>query len=120
MRTIIAGSRNITNEELLGLAIDGAIKAGFDITHVIEGGAKGVDEMGWRWAMAQGIPFTTVNAEWNRMGRAAGPLRNAKMSLMADALICIWDGKSPGTANMIEHALDRKLKVFVLVWPEEV
>lgn len=35
------------------------------------------------------------------------------MADYADALIAIWDGESRGTANMIEEAEKRGLKVFV-------
>jgi hypothetical protein len=35
------------------------------------------------------------------------------MAENADALVAIWDGKSRGTANMIQEAEKRGLRVFV-------
>jgi hypothetical protein len=35
------------------------------------------------------------------------------MAQHADALVAIWDGKSPGTKHMIEVAKARGLSVFI-------
>ena len=53
-------------------------------------------------------------AEWKKWGRRAGYRRNVQMAQHADALIAIWDGKSPGTRHMIETANAHGLAVFVL------
>jgi len=74
----------------------------FSITEVVSGGAAGVDMLGERWALRQGIPTTVFQANWNAHGKAAGPIRNKQMAEYADALIAVWDGESPGTKNMIE------------------
>lgn len=49
------------------------------------------------------IPVKRFPADWDRHGRAAGPIRNCQMAQYADALIAIWDGKSRGTKNMIDE-----------------
>ena len=46
-------------------------------------------------------------------GKRAGVRRNEEMADMADALIAIWDGSSPGTKHMIEVARRRGLKIYV-------
>lgn len=38
-------------------------------------------------------------ADWDRYGNAAGPIRNRKMAEVADALVAVWDGRSPGTKD---------------------
>ena len=38
------------------------------------------------------------------------------MACYADALICFWDGKSRGTANMIEVARKRGLTVKIVMF----
>ena len=40
-------------------------------------------------------------------------IRNQVMADHADALIAVWDGASKGTADMIDRAKKRGLKVFV-------
>ena len=88
-------------------------EAQFDITEVVSGGAKGVDRLGEQYAMIRNIPLHIYEADWERNGRAAGPLRNKKMAENAEALIAIWDGVSRGTKNMIETAEKHGLLVYV-------
>jgi hypothetical protein len=55
MRTIIAGSRDITNRSYLEAALQ-ACPWTREITVVICGGANGVDELGDKWALRAGLP----------------------------------------------------------------
>lgn len=111
MHVIIAGSRDITDYGILSHAISAS---GFPISSVISGAARGVDQLGERWAKEHGIPVLRMPAEWNRYGRSAGYRRNEDMASIGDALIAIWDGKSSGTRHMIETARKAGLRVFVL------
>ena len=111
MRVIIAGCRHFTDYELVDMAIK---KSNLDITTVISGGAKGVDRLGEIYAESMNIPLHIFEADWEKHGRAAGPIRNKKMAQHADALIAIWDGESRGTKNMIETARKMGLIVFVM------
>lgn len=110
MKVIIAGGRDITNKELLLQAIE---ESEFSITHVISGGAPGVDTMAEEWARERNLTGEIHNADWRKFGKAAGPIRNRIMAEHGEALIAIWDGQSRGTKNMIEEAMKRGLKVYV-------
>lgn len=112
MRTIIAGSRDITDYDLVLKAIQ---YSGFNITSVVCGGAKGVDSLGERYAFENNLKVNYFIPNWDLHGRSAGPRRNAIMAENADALIAIWDGESRGTANMIENARKRNLKTYIYV-----
>lgn len=110
MRTIIAGSRSIEDYNKLLTAIS---KSGFKITHVVCGGAKGVDTLGLWFAKQNNIPYTMFYPDWNKYGKKAGFIRNQEMAQHADALIALWDGSSKGTNHMINIALDQELEVYV-------
>lgn len=111
MRTIIAGSRDITDQRTVDIAI---ANSHFAITELVSGGARGVDRCGERYAEMRGIPVKQFLADWNGpLGKGAGHARNREMAAYADALIAIWDGKSPGTKSMIEYARQKKLHVHV-------
>jgi hypothetical protein len=110
MRTIIAGSRSITDYRAV---CDAVTESCFDITTVVSGTARGVDKLGERWARAHGVPVDRYPAQWDRDGKAAGYKRNTVMAILADALIALWDGKSRGTKHMIDEATRRGLRVFV-------
>ena len=109
MKTIIAGSRNIIDYELVKQAIE---ESGFAITEVISGDARGVDQLGSRWANEKGIAVRHFPAQWEKQGRAAGHIRNGQMANVADALIAITTG-SPGTASMIKKAQKKGLQIFI-------
>lgn len=110
MKTIIAGSRNISDPAVLQAAIDAS---GFVITEVVWGMAKGVDTLAYEWAKAHHIRAYGYPALWVTHGRAAGPIRNQEMADAGEALIAIWDGKSRGTADMIKRAKAKGLPVYV-------
>jgi hypothetical protein len=110
VKTIIAGSRNIEDYDLLCRLI---AESGFDITEVVSGKCPtGVDALGERWALENGVPVIPFYADWKKYGRAAGPKRNDAMSKYADSLIYIWDLKSRGTRNMINLAIKRDLQIY--------
>ena len=110
MRVIIAGGRECNDYELLLEAVQ---EAQFPIATVVSGGAKGADAMGEQYASEMNLKLNIYEADWEKHGRAAGPIRNRKMAENADALIALWDGKSRGTKNMIETATKKGLLVFV-------
>lgn len=101
MKTIIAGTRTITNAAELEIAI---AECGFQITEVVCGGAKGVDELGRLWAVAHNVPFKIFTADWATYGPVAGPMRNTQMVQYAEVAIFLWDGVSRGTADCIRSA----------------
>lgn len=97
MRVIIAGSREITDIRLVMDLIDASY---FEITEVISGCApNGVDASALMkpWACF----VRKMPADWVKWGKSAGYRRNIDMSNVADALIAVWDGRSPGTEHMI-------------------
>ena len=113
MRTIIAGSRSITNLITVKKAID---QSGFKITSVVCGMARGVDKCGEAWAKMNGVPVDPhpcTSSDWTLYGKAAGMRRNERMSKVADALIAIWDGESSSTKDMIDRAKSKNLKVYI-------
>jgi hypothetical protein len=59
------------------------------------------------------IPCFRFPADWDRYGKAAGYIRNETMAANAEALIALWDGRSPGTKHMIDIARKKGLKVYV-------
>lgn len=110
MKVIIAGSRDITKYN----TVEQAVKlSGFEITEVVSGKARGVDTLGEVWALTHNIPVASFPANWNKHGRAAGPIRNCEMAEYAEALIAVYDGESTGTANMITQARSKGLDVFI-------
>lgn len=112
MKTIIAGSRDITD---YGLVKEAMSRVNWEITQIVSGAARGIDALGERWASENNISIESFPADWDTYGKAAGHIRNAQMAKYADALVAIWDGKSRGTSNMINEAKELGLKVVVFL-----
>lgn len=124
MRTIIAGSRTITDYTLVQYAV---ATCGWTITEVVSGTALGVDKLGERWAEENGVLCSQFPALWDTHGKRAGHLRNLRMAEYAEACIIIWDGQSPGSQSMAKYAMEngcllylRTHKVIVPVATEEM
>lgn len=121
MKLLIAGSRSITNESWVfyhlftktrNLRLD--YGDNLKVTEVVSGNAKGVDQIGEKWARIQNIPVKIFKPDWDNLGKAAGFIRNEEMVKYCDFAIIIWDNKSKGTAHTI-HLLDKHKKLYHLV-----
>ena len=84
------------------------------LTAVVSGGATGADTFGETWAMMYDKPVKVFKAEWERLGKKAGIMRNAEMSIYGDGLIAFWDGKSTGTAHMIRMMVNAEKWTYVV------
>lgn len=102
MKTIIAGSRSISDYNLIKRILN-TVNKDIGITTVVSGTANGVDKMGERWAVENHLPVEFFPADWDKYGKSAGPKRNIQMAENSDALVCIWDGSSKGSKHMYEH-----------------
>lgn len=69
---------------------------------IISGKADGIDTCGENWAKSfvSPIKIKEFPADWDKHGKAAGPIRNKEMAEYGDVLLLIWDGKSKGSKNM--------------------
>lgn len=110
MRIIIAGGRDFTNTGMAFIYLESLVKAG-DV--IISGHASGADMMGELYAQKNKLQCELYPADWEKYGRAAGPIRNEEMAKTADMLIAFWNGKSRGTKSMIRLAKKHGCRVVV-------
>jgi hypothetical protein len=117
LKLIIAGSRGFTF--LSSPMIDAFLQFHHvhykNIEQVVSGCAPGVDTAGENFAAALDIDIETFPANWNKHGKAAGPMRNKEMAEYADALLLIWDGKSKGSANMKQNMLKLNKPIYEVI-----
>lgn len=115
-RVIIAGGREFQDYALVKQKCDYYLqnKLQTDTVIIVSGHATGADSLGERYASEKGLSVELHPADWAKHGRAAGPIRNEEMALVADALIAFWDGQSRGTKNMIDTANAKGLKVAIV------
>ena len=118
MKLMICGSRTLTQRSYLLDAIRQSKINPKEVDEVLLGGARGVDALGKWWAEGNHLNYRIIPADWKHHGRAAGPIRNAILVALADYVIAIWDGESPGTKDVaLRSAL--KDKPILLMRPGE-
>lgn len=86
MKLAVIGSRTWTNQSLLENTLATFCKE-HNVSEIISGGACGADIAAENWAFKQGIARTVFDADWNKYGRGAGPIRNAQIVAAADAVL---------------------------------
>jgi len=106
MRLLIAGSRNIQlNNKDIDIAAEYYLGTIPSPDVVICGMAGGVDWAGKTWAESRAITVWEMPYV-KSLGKGGGPFRNRSMAQIADKALIWWDGKSPGTRNMLKHLED--------------
>jgi hypothetical protein len=82
-------------------------------THLIHGGAPGIDRAVANWARRwTDWAISVIPAAWNTYGGFAGPLRNSLIVRSADFLVSFGGGT--GTANCVRQALEHGTPVVDL------
>lgn len=85
MRVLVTGDRNWTDRTLIWITLRGFKYLADqldEVLYVIEGGASGADEAAREWAQTNldhSVESITVEADWDKHGSRAGPIRNALM-----------------------------------------
>jgi len=103
MRALVCGGRDFHDELRVILGLN-QIHADSPITVLINGGARGVDRLAWKWALDREIPVRVVLADWALHGRRAGPIRNQKMLDEEKPEIVVAFPGGTGTADMVRRA----------------
>src|SRR6266403_304742 len=78
MRVLVCGGRDYEDRDAVYAELDALAKEHGWLT-IIEGGAMGADRLAQDWARDRYHGTVKVVADWKVYGKAAGPIRNAKM-----------------------------------------
>ena len=123
-RVIVAGGRKFNDYDALKRVLDEwkkskRFKDGDKVT-IVCGCADGADDLGRKCGFENKLEVKEYPANWNLLGKAAGILRNKEMAKFASEseskdgiLFAFWNGKSRGTKNMIDTAIQYGLPVTI-------
>jgi hypothetical protein len=79
---------------------------------IITGGATGADDLGASWAMVNWTGYVEFKADWEKHGKAAGPIRNQAMIDEGKPDIVVAFPGSRGTADMVRRAKAAGIEVM--------
>jgi hypothetical protein len=84
------------------------ISSSYESIHLVHGGCRGIDIQCARFGEKMGWKVTQVDAEWDKYGSRAGPIRNKKMLVeyKPDVVVCFPHStrESRGTYSTIRLA----------------
>lgn len=103
---LICGDRNWYDRKTITSWIAKLQDYGYDA--IVEGEARGADRIAPHEARLAGMEVIAMPADWEKYGRAAGPIRNQEMlDIGAPSLVVFFHNdlsRSKGTADMVRRA----------------
>lgn len=116
MRVIVCGSRKWRDRDRISDRMFDLSLATENLQcTVVHGNAAGADRIAAQEAPKIGLLVESHPANWEKFGKAAGPIRNQAMADMgADLCIAFWDGQSTGTKHMIDTAKAAGIPVEII------
>lgn len=112
MRVLVCGGRDYKDREVLFRTLSNIDAYEYHIDTIIEGGARGADMLAREWAIENRRGYITVEADWDRFGRQAGPVRNQQMLVQTRPELVVAFPGGKGTADMVERAKKAGLEVI--------
>jgi predicted Rossmann-fold nucleotide-binding protein len=103
MKVLVCGGRDFRSPAQVWRELD-KLHSERGFTALMQGGARGVDTFAREWAATKpGIQRYVCRADWNKHGKAAGPIRNARMLEWKPDLVVAFPG-GRGTSDMIAQS----------------
>ena len=99
MRVLVCGGRDYADADYLRCVL-----SELPVTVLIEGEAPGADTLARLWAQRRGILIDRYPADWDRYGKAAGPIRNQQMLDEGKPDLVVAFPGGHGTADMVRRA----------------
>lgn len=106
-RVMVCGGRHYGDRESVRRAID---RRTSPVDELVCGGCSGADELCAAYALSRGMKVEVHRADWDRHGRAAGPIRNREMARSGIDLCIAFPGRK-GTRNAVDECIDAGVNV---------
>lgn len=100
---LVCGGRDYADAEAMAAVLNVA-HARNPIVRLIHGAAAGADTLAADWALSHDVPCSAYPADWERDGKAAGPIRNRRMLDDGKPHMVLAFPGGRGTDNMIKQA----------------
>lgn len=117
MKVLICGDRHWQNYNSI-LDIVKRLKAKYEDVIIIEGECDGADRMARKAASEYGLKFEPYPADWDKHGKAAGPIRNQQMidEGNPDMVIAFHSDieHSKGTKDMVTRARKHGIETYII------
>ena len=104
----------IIGSENLNISVDKFIPS--DASYILTGDGEGINKSVEKYARERNLPVRVFKPDFQKFGKNAEAIRNKHLSVQADRLIIIWDGKSDILKTTIEYAksIRKQIRVFLI------
>lgn len=113
MRILVCGGRRYADVRRVYQVLD-SVHTRRGVAAVIHGCATGADSLAGQWARMRGVPEVRYPADWERHGKAAGPIRNQSMLDEARPDLVVAFPGGAGTADLMTRARQGGVRVVEL------
>lgn len=112
MKVLVCGGRDYENEVYVWDTLTGMATRGWVLINGMC--PTGVDKFAREWARKWKLPIEEYFPDWEKHGKAAGPIRNKQMldEGKPDLVVAFPGGK--GTANMVKQAKEAGVEVIIV------
>ncbi|ACL58817.1 DUF2493 domain-containing protein [Methylobacterium nodulans] len=100
-RILVTGDRECRDLERIYMELDALLPT---MSAFMCGGEPGADTLAWDWGWSRNFHCERCIADWRQHGRAAGPLRNARMIAEGRPDLVLAFPGVRGTADCVRNA----------------
>lgn len=106
MKVAVIGSRTFSDYELLKNTL-----RCIHITEIVSGGDTGADKLAEQYSEEKSIPLQIIpHTEHPETSNAS---RTYNIISAAQLVVAFWDGKSPGTGDLLKYARQKEKKIVL-------
>lgn len=127
MRVLVCGGRDFTNQEYVTKHLWQVDTECSGISRIIHGGCRGADWLAHQWISELAlddeelmdpmeVPVSVYKADWDKHGKAAGPIRNQQMLDEGKPNLVLAFAGGKGTDDMCRRAREAGVEVRRF-WP---
>jgi len=116
LRVLVCGGRKYLDQDHVWTTL-AELNAEQPIGLIIHGAATGADRLAQDWARSRLIPEREFDANWPKYGAEAGAIRSQQMIDEGKPDLIVAFPGGPGTADLVQRARLRGLKVIEVAEP---
>ena len=111
---LVCGGRNFADQAMFDDVMGRLMDMWGCPSKIIHGAARGADSMADAWGKQLAVDVIACPADWEKHGKAAGPIRNEDMLMKHKPKRVIAFPGCKGTADMVQRAKNRRGAIDVV------
>lgn len=111
---LVCGGRDFSDQRMFDIIMSHLVGQRGCPSKLVHGAANGADSLADAWGKRLAIEVVACPADWNKHGKAAGPIRNEDMLIDHKPKLVVAFPGGKGTADMVARANNRRGAIDVI------